>query len=180
MDRTERKDGKESKRSAAHEMGSRFSFLPHGDRQSYRCESPYTVAKGRRKGEKGGEEEKQEKKEQEEEEEEDEDEDGSDRARCIDAPRHAEGREERRVEGPRDGRTRRWMNEKKKSHPPWRPEAMGERRPVAKGRRIGGGDSATFEVLLRSPGSPTCCAARRFCRSLSSSLNERFDVSARR
>jgi len=54
-----------------------------------------------------------------------------------------------------EGSGKRWMNEKKKSHPPWRPKAMGERRPVAKGHRIGRGDSATFEVLLRSPGSPT-------------------------
>lgn len=46
-------------------------------------------------------------------------------------------------EGPRD--RRRWMNEKKKSHPPRRPKAM--RRPVAKGRSSGE-DSATFEVLL--------------------------------
>lgn len=51
---TERKDGKESKRSAAHEMGSRFSFLPCGDRQPYRRESPYTAAMcKRRKGETG-------------------------------------------------------------------------------------------------------------------------------
>lgn len=52
------------------------------------------------------------------------------------------------------------MNEKKKSHPPWRPKAMGKRRPVAKGSPAR--DSATFEVLpSRSPGSPTCRCRRR-------------------
>lgn len=69
-------------------MGSRFSFLPYGDRQPYRCESPYTAAIcKRRKSEKGEEIEEQEKEEEEEEEEEgeDEDEDGSARAmhRCT-------------------------------------------------------------------------------------------------
>ena len=87
MDRTVRKDGKESKRSAVQEMGSRFSFLQYDDRQPYRCESPYTVAmcarKKRRKSEKEKEEKKQEEKEEEKEEEvegEEEDEDGSDRS----------------------------------------------------------------------------------------------------
>jgi len=75
--------------------------------------------------------------------------------------RSARGASMHRAERRRGGRAamegsgKRWMNEKKKSHPPWRPKAMGERRPVAKGHRIGRGDSATFEVLLRSPGSPT-------------------------
>ncbi|KYN32525.1 hypothetical protein ALC56_13383 [Trachymyrmex septentrionalis] len=67
-------------------MGSRFSFLPYGDRQPYRCESPYTVAMcKRRKSEKEKEDEKQEEKEEEEEEEEveeeeEDDEDGSHRS----------------------------------------------------------------------------------------------------
>lgn len=64
------------------------------------------------------------------------------------------------------GRTARWADEEvdereEKESPSMAPKAMGEQRPVAKGRRIGngGGDSATFEVLLRSPGSPTCCGS---------------------
>lgn len=64
VDRTERKDGKESKRSTAHEMGSRFCFLPCGDRQPYRRESPYTAAMcKRRKGEtRGGRKKRRRKK----------------------------------------------------------------------------------------------------------------------
>lgn len=55
--------------------------MPYGDRQPYRCESPYTVAMcKRRKSENEKEEEKQEEKEEEEEVEEEEDEDRSDRS----------------------------------------------------------------------------------------------------
>lgn len=44
-------------------MGSRFNFLPYGDRQPYRCESPYTAAVcKRRKGETGRKEEEQKEK----------------------------------------------------------------------------------------------------------------------
>lgn len=53
----ERRGRTEKRVRDPHKMGSRFSFLPYGDRQPYRCESPYTAAvcKGR-KGEKREEE----------------------------------------------------------------------------------------------------------------------------
>lgn len=84
-------------------------------------------------------------------------------ARCIDAPRCAVGREERRMQGSRDGQTRRWMNEKKKSHPPWRPKAMGERRPVAKGSAAAAETPRPSRFCyVRQVRRPA--AARRHCR----------------
>lgn len=117
--------GRRGRTAAARTRESRFKAFccTRGDRQPYRRESPYTVAQKKEEHEEGGRrgaggEGSNEAKEAEEDEEEEEEEDGSAPSRgASDAPlQTAEGRK-----GPHMGEHsgRRWMNEKKKSHPPW-------------------------------------------------------------
>lgn len=189
MDRTQWKNGKESERSAAHEIwGAGLAFchtaiggrIGANPRIRLRCA---TGGRARREKKKRSRRRrrwtKKKKKKQKKQKKQKKKKKMGRTARYIDAPRCAVGREERRVEGPR-----RWADEdyeeederEEKESPSMAPGGDGRAATGRQGIGSGGGASATFEVLLRSLGSPTCCGPS----TLLAVVVERFDVSARR